>query len=73
MVAWMVEMFVVRLGLRTVSITASKSAEERAATLAEFTSPRSGCQVLITTYNRGATGLNLHGNCHIVVLIENAF
>ncbi|CEJ55560.1 hypothetical protein PMG11_01812 [Penicillium brasilianum] len=72
MVAWMVEMFVVQLGLRTVSITASKSAEERAAAVAEFTSPRSGCEVLITTYDWGATGLNLHGNYHIVVLIENA-
>lgn len=65
-------MFVVRLGLRTVSITASKTAEERAAVATEFTSPRSGCQVMITTYNCGATGLNLHGNRHIVVLVENA-
>ncbi|KAJ5389662.1 uncharacterized protein N7496_000730 [Penicillium cataractarum] len=43
MVAWMVEMFVVRLGLRTVSVTASKTAEECAAAVTEFTSPRSCC------------------------------
>lgn len=37
----MVEMFVVRLGLRMVSIMASKSPEERAAAVAEFTNLRS--------------------------------
>lgn len=71
-VVWMVEMFVCRLGLRTVSVTASKSPEERAAAVAEFTSARSACQVLITTYNCGATGLNLHASCHVVILLESA-
>jgi hypothetical protein len=61
-----------RLGLRIVTITAAKKPEERAAAIAEFTSPRFGCQGLITTYNCGATGLNLHNNCHIVILMEQA-
>lgn len=59
-------------GLRTVSITASKGPEERAAAVAEFTSPRSACQVLVTTYNCGATGLNLRNSCYVAILMESA-
>ena len=69
-VVWMAEMFVVRLGLRMVSIMASKSPEERAAAVAEFTSPQSACQILPTTYNCGAAGLDLHASCHVAILME---
>jgi hypothetical protein len=42
-IVWMVEMLVACLGFRTVTITAAKKLEERAAAIAEFTSLRSTC------------------------------
>jgi SNF2 family DNA or RNA helicase len=68
----MVEMVLRRLGIRSVSITAAKSQDERNDAVLEFTTPENPCQVMNTTYNCGGTGLNLHGCCSIVILLEPA-
>lgn len=69
---WLVDMVLRRIGLVSESITAAYSAEERAASVAEFNDPNSECQALVTTYLCGGTGLNLHDCCHIVILMEPA-
>lgn len=71
-ICWIIEMVLQRIGLKTVSITAAKSPEERALAAAEFNNPNSVCQVLNTTYNTGGTGLNLHSCCNVVILMEPA-
>ena len=71
-VCWIIEMVLQRLCIKTVSITAAKTPEERALAAAEFNNPNSACQVLNTTYNTGGTGLNLHACCAIVILMEPA-
>lgn len=69
---WLVDMVLRRIGLVSESITAAYSAEDRAASVAEFNDPDSACQVLVTTYLCGGTGLNLHNSCHIVIMMEPA-
>ncbi|OKO90882.1 hypothetical protein PENSUB_13183 [Penicillium subrubescens] len=71
-ICWMVEMVLRRLGIRSVSITAAKSQDERNDAVLEFTTPDNLCQVMNTTYNCGGTGLNLYGCCSIVILLEPA-
>ena len=48
-------------------IDASMTLEERQATAARFADQKSSMRVLITTYCCGATGLNLHTACSVMV------
>lgn len=69
-VAWLVEMFLRALGLRYVTIAAGSSMNDRTEAATNFNDPRSDCTVLLTTYNLGGLGLNLHTECSRVVLME---
>ncbi|KAJ5365907.1 hypothetical protein N7517_008793 [Penicillium concentricum] len=40
----------------------------RSTAIARFNDPRSSTQVLVTTYNCGATGLNMHSQCGGIIL-----
>ncbi|KAJ5689111.1 hypothetical protein N7462_003503 [Penicillium macrosclerotiorum] len=72
MTMWVVEMFLDALSLDFVSIRAGMPSEMRTAAIAQFTKEVSTTNVLVTTYNCGATGLNMHANCSRVVLMEPA-
>lgn len=72
MVMWVTEMFLDALGVEHVTIRSSMSPEPRTIAANKFTSRDSRCDVLITTFNFGATGLNLHENCSRVIVLEPA-
>ncbi|KAJ5683373.1 Helicase C-terminal [Penicillium macrosclerotiorum] len=63
-------MFLDALSLDFVSIRAGIPSEIRTAAIKQFTKEVSTTNVLVTTYNYGATGLNMHVNYGRVVLIE---
>lgn len=71
-VAWLVEMFLRALSLNYVTIAAGSSMDDRSDAATKFTDPRSSCTVLLTTYNLGGMGLDLHRECSRVVLMEPA-
>lgn len=69
-VGWLVEMFLHALGLKYVTIAGGSRMADRSDAVAKFTDRRSACTVLLTTYNCGALGLNLHTHCSRLVLME---
>ena len=69
---WLVEMFLAALGIDFVVIRAGMSLDSRTAAVQRFTNPSSTTTVLLTTYNCGALGLNMHAECSRVVLMEAA-
>jgi hypothetical protein len=70
MVMWLVEMFLDAIGVNYVTIRAVMTDSARRAAAKQFTSVESNCDVLLTSYQCGAHGLNLHGQCSRVVLLE---
>lgn len=69
---WLVEMFLAALGLDFVVIRAGMSLDTRPAAIQRFTNPSSTTTVLLTTYNCGALGLNIHAECSRVMLMGAA-
>ncbi|KAJ5162548.1 Helicase C-terminal [Penicillium capsulatum] len=69
---WMVEMFLAALGVDFQVIRAGMSLEARSTAISQFTNPDSTTTVLVTTFNCGALGLNMHGNCSRIVLLEGS-
>ncbi|KAJ6121236.1 Helicase C-terminal [Penicillium sp. IBT 18751x] len=48
------------------------SLEARTAAIQQFTNPNSTATVLLTTFNCGALGLNMHAHCSRIVLMEGS-
>lgn len=71
-VLWVVEMLLTALGLPHATIRATMTPDERTHAAAWFTSATPGCVVLLTTFSCGALGLNLHGQCSRVIVVEPA-
>lgn len=69
---WLVQMFLGTLPLDFVVIRAAMSNTLRSSAIARFNDPSSSTQVLVTTYNCGATGLNMHSQCSRIILMESA-
>ncbi|KGO38096.1 Helicase, C-terminal [Penicillium expansum] len=67
---WLVEMFLAALGVDFVVIRAGMSLDARTTAIQRFTNLASTTTVLLTTYNCGALGLNMHAQCSRVVLME---
>ncbi|KAH3002676.1 hypothetical protein KXV52_000701, partial [Aspergillus fumigatus] len=70
MVMWLVEMFLDSIGVNYVTIRATMTDSARREAAEQFISVDSKCDVLLTSYQCGAHGLNLHGQCSRVVLLE---
>ena len=69
---WLVQMFLGTLPLDFVVVRAGMPNSLRSNAIARFNDPSSSTQVLVTTYNCGATGLNMHSQCSRIVLMESA-
>jgi hypothetical protein len=69
---WLVEMFLAALGVDFQVIRAGMSLEARSTSIELFTNPESTTTVLLTTFNCGALGLNMHANCSRIVLLEGS-
>lgn len=67
---WEVAAFMEALGLRWSMIHSEMTREERAETAKDFNNSDAEVDVLITTYTCASAGLNLHGCCHNVVLMD---
>ncbi|KAJ5394774.1 uncharacterized protein N7487_010678 [Penicillium crustosum] len=65
-------MFLGTLPLDFMVVRAGIPNSLRSNAIARFNDPSSSTQVLVTTYNCGATGLNIHSQCSRIVLIESA-
>ncbi|RHZ46015.1 C-terminal helicase domain-containing protein [Aspergillus thermomutatus] len=70
MVLWLTEMFLDSLGVRYATIRAQMGENARREAAERFTKPISDCEVLLTSYQCGAHGLNLHSECSRVVLLK---
>jgi SNF2 family DNA or RNA helicase len=66
----LVEMFLAAIGVDFQVIRAGISLEARSAAIQQFTNPESTTTILLTTYNCGVLGLNMHANCSRIVLLE---
>ncbi|KAJ6118683.1 Helicase C-terminal [Penicillium samsonianum] len=69
---WLVEMFLSAIGVDFTVIRASMSVESRSAAIQQFTNPESTTTVLLTTFNWGSLGLNMHGCCSRIILLEGS-
>ncbi|KAJ6124468.1 Helicase C-terminal [Penicillium samsonianum] len=65
-------MFLAAIGLDFVVIRAGITLEARATAIEKFTNPNSPTVILLTTFNCGALGLNMHACCSRIVLMEAA-
>ncbi|KAJ5589471.1 hypothetical protein N7537_012149 [Penicillium hordei] len=65
-------MFLSTLPLDFVVIRAGMPTNLRSTAIARFNDPGSSTQALVTTYNCGATGLNMHSQCSRIILVESA-
>ncbi|KAH3575054.1 hypothetical protein KXV95_007109 [Aspergillus fumigatus] len=63
-------MFLDSIGVNYVTIRATMTDSARREAAEQFISVDSKCDVLLTSYQCGAHGLNLHGQCSRVVLLE---
>jgi hypothetical protein len=63
MVMWLVEMFLDLIGVNYVTIRATMTDGARQEAAERFILADSSCDVLLTSYQCGAHGLNLHGQC----------
>lgn len=70
MVMWLVEMFLDSIGVNYVTIRATMTDSAQREAAEQFISVDSKCDVLLTSYQCGTHGLNLHGQCSRVVLLE---
>lgn len=71
-VAWLIEMFLVNLGLGYERILALDSQTERSAAIRRFNDESSRSLFLLSTFNVAAAGLNLQRACHIEVHFQSA-
>lgn len=69
---WLVEMFLSATGADFTVIHAGMSVERRSAAIQQFTNPGSTTAVLLTTFNWGSLGLNMHGCCGRIILLEGS-
>jgi hypothetical protein len=69
---WMIEMFLDSLSVDFVSVRSTMQAQERISAVKRFTSGNNRCSALVTTFNCGGTGLNLHDVCARVIVMEPA-
>jgi hypothetical protein len=60
------------LGVEFEVIRASMSLEARSVAIQRSTSLENTTTVLLTTFNCGALGLNMHANCSRIVLLEGS-
>ncbi|CAG8880968.1 unnamed protein product, partial [Penicillium egyptiacum] len=65
-------MFLSTLPVDFVVIRAGMPTSLRSAAVARFNDPSSATQVLLTTFNCGATGLNMHAQCSRIIVMESA-
>ncbi|KAI9370901.1 hypothetical protein BJX61DRAFT_544160 [Aspergillus egyptiacus] len=72
LVLWHVSMFLDAISVPFVTIRSTMNETTRSQSVAMFTDVNAQCDVLLTTYQVGAHGLNLHGACANVVLLESA-
>ena len=64
-------MFLNSLSIDFATVKADLSPDPRSEEIAKFTNKDSTCKVLVTTYNLGATGLNMHAEYTSVVCLES--
>lgn len=69
---WLVQMFLGTLPLDFVVVRVGMPNSLRSNTIALFNDPSSSIQALVTTYNCGAIGLNMHSQCSRIILMESA-
>ena len=69
---WLVQMFLGTLPIDFVVVRAGMPNSLRSNAIARFNDPSSSTQALLTTYNCGATGLNMHAQCSRIILMESA-
>jgi hypothetical protein len=72
MVQFCVENFFKVLCFKTLGLRAGMSLGERAHTAARFNDPADDGQILVVTYATCSVGLNLHGSCSDMVMVEVA-
>ena len=68
--AWLVEVLVLLLGFRTLTIRARHKSSERDRAVALFNDPESAFQVLVTNVKVSSTALNLQGDCSAVIFVD---
>lgn len=68
---WLVEMFLAALGVDFQVIRAGMSVEARSTAIQQFTNLESTTTVLVTTFNCGALGLNMHANWNAWILFQD--
>ncbi|EFR05557.1 hypothetical protein MGYG_08572 [Nannizzia gypsea CBS 118893] len=72
MTLWLALLLLDLLEFKALVIHAGMDADEREQAARNFNDPAHDCQVLLTTYACGGVGLNLHGDCNTVILVEPA-
>jgi hypothetical protein len=65
-----VEAYLAQLGIRTLSLRSVHTAADRQATLDKFNNPSEGVDVLVSTFNLCALGVNMHGHCWTIVMFS---
>ncbi|KAJ5506417.1 hypothetical protein N7453_005374 [Penicillium expansum] len=65
-------MFHSTLPLDYVPVRAGMATNIRSAVIARLNDPSTSTQVLVTTFNCGATGLNMHSRYSRIILIDSA-
>ncbi|KAI9035035.1 uncharacterized protein KD926_004699 [Aspergillus affinis] len=69
-VRWVVLMFLHALGVEVTTIVAGMTTDERAHAANTFNAPDSGVSVLVTSFQTGAVGINLHDQCSRAIFME---